>query len=100
MVRPKSDGEREKGGKTEQEGTWEDEVEELVDKIASIDDLVIWPESELVLLLLDGCPTPLELCASAACSHICKNEAMISYHLIKITITINSRFIEMDEQHF
>jgi hypothetical protein len=42
----------------------------LFDKRASTDDLLIWPESELVLLL-DAWLTPLDLCASAACSHIC-----------------------------
>ena len=47
-------------------------VEPLFDKIASKDDLLIWPDSVLALLLLDEWVTPLDLCASAACSHICK----------------------------
>jgi hypothetical protein len=33
--------------------TWEDGVELLLDKIASTDDLLICPESEFILLLLD-----------------------------------------------
>lgn len=61
----------EKRTRKEQEWTSEDEAVLLFDKIASTDDLVSWPESELVLLLLDEWPAPFDLCASAACSHIC-----------------------------
>lgn len=60
-----------------EEGKWrtcEDKVELLVDKIASTDDLLSWPESEIILLfLLDKFPPPLDLLASAARSHICNS---------------------------
>lgn len=51
--------------------TWETVTGLLFDKIASTDDLLACPESELSLLLLEVC-VPLDLCASAACSHICR----------------------------
>lgn len=46
-------------------------AELLFDKIASTADLLSWPESELIRFLLDEWPAPFDLCASAACSHIC-----------------------------
>lgn len=73
--------------KKEEERTSEDDVELLFDKIASTDDLVSWPESELDLLLLDEWPAPFDLCASAARSHICnkyKAKAMLSYKSLKL----------------
>ncbi|KAK7820005.1 hypothetical protein CFP56_039305 [Quercus suber] len=51
--------------------TWEDGTELLLDRRASTDDLLICPGSEFILLLLDEKPAPLDLWASAACSHIC-----------------------------
>lgn len=49
-------------------------VELLFDKIESIVDLLSLPESELFLTLLPDWTAPLDLCASAASSHIYKLE--------------------------
>lgn len=50
--------------------TWIEGAGLPFDKMASTDDLLIWLESELILRL-DEWPDPFDLCASAACSHIC-----------------------------
>ena len=58
-------------------------TELLFAKIASTDDLVSLLGSEVVLFLLEEWKDPLDLCASAACSHICNKwkHEQIAYNI-------------------